>query len=200
VSTWKTLGRTAAAVIGFVGLAVVGGCGGAVPAPTAFNTYLDTGGKFVCDAPKGWEQTGGGKPESPNSWAKFTSGGAEIAVSSDLAGSLFGDIAKSSGADGGQGSEPPVARIHPMGERRMKEDYKNYKEREPKPFQSKGLGEGRRSTFTAEQTLGGKVFGYRATLLGGDRRIEIVTTCSASNWQTLKPAFEKIIASVRTSP
>jgi hypothetical protein len=62
------------------------------------------------------------------------------------------------------------------------------------------LGEGRRSTFTAEQTLGGKVFGYRATLLGGDRRIEIVTTCSASNWQTLKPAFEKVIASLRMNP
>jgi hypothetical protein len=181
-------------------LAATAGCGGAVPAPTAYATWLDKGGKFVCDYPKGWEADGGGKPDSPNSWAKFTAGAAEIKVDSDIAGSLLGDMAGAGRGGFGQNEEPPVARIHPMGIRSMKENYAKYEEREPKPFQTKGLGEGRRSTFTAEQTLGGKVYGYRATLLGGDRRITVVCSCPATNWQTLKPAFEKVVNSLRTSP
>jgi hypothetical protein len=180
-----------------VALVEISGCAGAVPAPTEFVAYSDTGGRFACDRPKDWESDGGGKPDSPNSWAKFTSGNAEIRVEADLAGSLFGDIAKSSGAAFGGEEEPPVAKIHPMGQRHMKEEYGTYEEREAKAFKSKGLGEGRRSTFIASQPMVGKIFGYRATLLSGDRRITVVCTCPATNWQTLKPAFEKVIASLR---
>ena len=178
-------------------LLAISGCGAAVPAPKAFVAYHSPSGRFSCDYPKGWQADGAGKPESPNAWAKFTMGHAEIRVEADLAGSLFGDMAKSSGSTFGVEEEPPVARIHPMGERQMKEDFTNYTEREPKPFQSKGIGEGRRSTFIADQTLGGKVYGYRATLLAHDRRITVVCTCPATNWKTLKPAFETVVASVR---
>jgi len=167
--------------------------------PTEYAAYGDTGGKFACDYPKGWQTEGGGKPDSPNSWAKFSSGNALINVTADFAGSLFGDMAKASGSAFGESAEPPVAKVHPMGERHMKEEFNDYKEREPKAFQSKGMGEGRRSTFIAKQTLGGKVYGYRATLLSGDRRITVVCTCNATSWQALKPSFERVISSVRTS-
>jgi len=123
-------------------------------------------------------------------------GGAEIRVEADFAGSLFGDIAKAGGGFGGN-SEPPVARVHPMGTKAMKDEFSNYQEKEAKGFQSKGMSEGRQSMFTADQTFGGKTFGYRATLLTGDRRITVITTCPADNWKTLKPAFEKVIASLR---
>ncbi|SIN86703.1 hypothetical protein SAMN05444166_1348 [Singulisphaera sp. GP187] len=186
------------ASIGVVfGLVVISGCGGAVPAPKTFVAFHSPSGRFSCDYPQGWETTSAGKPESPNAWAKFTSGHAEIRVEADLAGSLLGDMAKSTGSTFGVEEEPPVARIHPMGERQMKEDFTNYKEREPKSFQSKGIGEGRRSTFIADQTLGGKIYGYRATLLANDRRITVVCTCPATNWKTLKPAFETVVASIR---
>lgn len=193
------LRKRLAVMVGLVASLGLAGCGGNVPAPKAFKAHIDGGGKFVCDAPEGWEVSSGGKPDSPNSFAKFSSGSALISVNADFAGSLFGDIAR---ATGGQGpdAEPPVARVHPMGERSMKEDYSDYKEREAKPFQSKGLGEGRRSTFTASQAMGGKVYGYRATLLSGDRRITVVTTCPATNWAALKPAFERVINSLRMSP
>jgi hypothetical protein len=191
-------GRPAAAcLLAGLLLAALPGCGGTVPAPTDFATYTDTGGKFVCDYPKGWEASGGGKPDSPMSSAKFVSGAAEIRVEADFGGSLYGDMAKASGGTFGQPeAEPPVAKVHPMGVRHMKEEYSTYEEREPKPFQSKGFGEGRRSTFIASGGLGGKVYGYRATLLSGDRRITIICTCPATNWQTLKPAFERVITSV----
>jgi hypothetical protein len=45
--------------------------------------------------------------------------------------------------------------------------------------------------------MGGKVYGYRATFLGGDRRIEVICSCPSTNWKTLKPAFEKVIAGLR---
>lgn len=186
--------RRPASALAVVALLAAAGCNGNVPAPTAYN---DTGGRFTVDYPKGWQADGGGKPDSPNSWAKFTQGNAEIRVDADLAGSLFGDMAKASGGMFGNDAEPPVAKIHPMGVRHMKEEYGTYDEREPKPFQSKGLGEGRRSTFIASGQLGGKVYGYRATLLSGDRRITVLCSCPATNWQTLKPAFETVINSLR---
>jgi hypothetical protein len=190
-------GRLAATVCLSLAMLAFSGCGEAVPAPKEFVTYHSTDGRFDCDCPVGWETDGGGKPESPNCWAKFTKGSAEVDVNADLAGSLFGDIAKAGGAGLGGDAEPPVARVHPMGVRQMKEDYTNYQERDAVKFQSKGLGEGRRSIFIADQTLGGKIYGYRATLLSGDRRISVICKCPATNWKELKPAFERITASLR---
>jgi hypothetical protein len=173
------------------------GCGGSVPAPKAFAKYDSPDGRFACDYPQGWEKAGGGKADKPISWAKFTSGNAEIRVDADFAGSLFGDIAKAGSAMSGD-EEPPAAKVHPLGKRHMKEEFGDkYEEREPKPFQSKGFGEGRRSVFIAPSSFGGKTFGYRATLLSGERRLTVITMCPAANWQILKPAFEKVIASLR---
>src|SRR5262245_43950905 len=189
--------RSAAAIFALSGLLAIAGCGGSVPPPKQFVTYHSTDGRFDCDCPEGWETQGGGKPDSPNCWAKLTSGNAEIRVDADFAGSLFGDIAKAGAAMDGGDAEAPVARVHPLGVRAMKEEFSNYEEREPKAFQSKGFGEGRRSTFTAAGGLGGKTYGYRATLLAGDRRIVVICSCPATNWQALKPAFERVITSVR---
>src|SRR5262245_61326677 len=190
------LGRLAMATCVVTGLLVASGCGGAVPAPTAFKEYPSPSGRFACEYPEGWDVSGAGKPDSPNSWAKFKKGSAEIQVEADLAGSLLGDIAKSGGGMGND-AEPPVAKIHPMGKRQMQEDYSNYDERDAKVVQSQRLGEGRRSTFTATQSLGGKIYGYRATYLSGDRRITVICKSPATNWQALKPAFERVINSVR---
>jgi hypothetical protein len=175
----------------------ISGCGGVVPAPKSFVAYHSPDGKFSCDYPKGWAaEVGAGKPDAPYSYAKFTMGNAEIRVDADFAGSLFGDMAKASGAMSGD-DEAPSARVHPLGVRHMKEEFNNYKEKEAKAFRSKGMGEGRRSVFTADQMLGGKTYGYRATLLSGDRRITVLCTCPATNWNALKPAFERVIDSLR---
>ena len=162
-------------------VAGMAGCGGSVPAPIGFAQYNSPDGRFSCDYPKGWQAEGGGKADKPISWAKFTAGNAEIRVDADFAGSLFGDIAKSGNALSGS-DEAPSAKVHPLGMRNMKEEFSNYEEREPKSFQSKGLGEGRKSIFIGSGSLGGKTFGYRATLLSGERRITIITMCPAVNW------------------
>jgi hypothetical protein len=190
-------GRPTAAFYVLCGLLAIPGCGGTVPAPKAFVAYHSPDGKFSCDYPKGWETVvGAGKPDAPYSYARFTKGNAEIRVDADFAGSLFGDMAKA-GAAMSNNPEAPAARVHPLNIPHMKEEFNNYEEREPKAFQSSGMGEGRRSVFIASQTFGGKVFGYRATLLSGDRRITVICFCPAANWQALKPGFEKVIASLR---
>jgi hypothetical protein len=194
----SSLGRLAMAICVVSGALSAPGCGGSVPAPTAFKEYGSPSGRFACEYPEGWEATGAGKPDSPNSWAKFTKGSAEIQVEADLAGSLYADMARAGGGMTGENPEPPVAKIHPMALRQMKEDYSNYDEREAKTVQSKGLGEGRRSTFTATQSLGGKIYGYRATFISGDRRITVICKSPATNWQALKPAFERVIGSIRS--
>ena len=180
-----------------VALLSAAGCGGNVPAPTAYVPCLDPGGQFACDVPKGWEVEAGGRPDSPSSFAKITQGNAKISVITDLGGSLIGDMAKASGNMLGGEAQHPSFKVHEMGLRRMKQEYTNYQEREPIPVKSTGLGEGRRSTFIADGGLGGKIYGYRATFLGGDRRIEVICTCPATNWKALKPAFEKVILSLR---
>ena len=178
-------------------LSAVTGCGGSVPAPTAFVAYNSPDGRFACDYPKGWEVAGGGKADLPYASTRFTSGNAEIRVDTDFAGSLFGDIAKAGGAGAGGDAEAPVAKVHPLGQRHMKDEFGNYTEREATAFQSKGLGEGRKAIWIADGSLGGKTYGYRATLLTGDRRVTVLTFCPAPNWQALKPAFDKIILSLR---
>jgi hypothetical protein len=190
-------GRAVATACLFLAIPAFSGCGEALEAPKEFVTYHSTDGRFDCDCPKGWETDGGGKPESPNCWAKFTRGNAVVNVSADLAGSLWGDIAKAGGGMQGADAEPPVAKVHPMGVRQMKEEYGNYQERDAVKFDSKGLGEGRRSIFIADQGIGGKTYGFRATLLSGDRRISVVCSCPANNWNALKPAFQRITASLR---
>lgn len=174
---------------------VAPGCGGSVPAPKAFVPMGSNDGRFACEFPQGWETELGGNTDY--SWCKARSGSADIKVDADLAGSLMGDIARA-GGDDESGENAPVAVAHEHGKRKFEEDWEKYEERPPVTFMSAGLGEGRRSTFIASSALGGKVFGYRATLLGGDRRINVICKCPPSNWKALKPAFEKVVKSVRT--
>jgi hypothetical protein len=191
-------GRPIAILGALIGLVSLPGCAEKVPAPKSFASYTSKDGRFACDYPRGWKVDGGGNTDF--TWAKFTRGSAEIRIEGDLAGSLIGDIARSTGGMMGgdlSGEDAPVARAHDHGLRRLKGEDSGYEERAPKTFDS-GMGEGRRSVFITKQTLGGKIFGYRATLLGGDRRITVTCRCPATNWQVLKPAFEKVITSVKS--
>lgn len=164
------------------------GCAQEVPAPKQFKEYSSA--EFKCEYPADWETEGGGGTRSEYSMVKFTKGSAEIRAESDVAGSLMVEGAR----DDGHG-EPRVAKTHRLKTDRMDEEFTNYKEREPKPFQSKGLGEGRKAIFVADGGMGGKIYGYHATLLTNDKRLTIICQCPATNWKTLKPAFNRVIES-----
>jgi hypothetical protein len=51
--------------------------------------------------------------------------------------------------------------------------------------------------FTGDGGLfAGKVHGYRATNLGGERAFYVLCQCSERDWMMLKPAFERAMGSM----
>lgn len=176
-----------------IGLA---GCGQSVPAPSSYKEFSAKNGTFSCSAPSDWDVEGGDGTRTEYSMCTFTKGAASIRVEADLAGSLHADIAKSANARMGGEVESPVAAVHALKISSLKDEFTNYKEREAKPFQSKGLGEGRKAIFIADGGMVGKMYGYHATLLTGDKRLTILCQCPATNWKVLRPAFDKILLSM----
>lgn len=177
-------------------LSAVVGCGGGAPAvvPDSYGHFNSPGGTFACDQPEGWEiKKSTGKVE----WAKFNSGSAEIAVRTDVAGSLM------AGPSGGRGSEEnedptfaPVHALHVESMDKAAEDYSDYEEVQGPDEIDVPLGPARISEFTAATTFGTYLRGYRVTILAHDKRVKVRAVCTEDEWPDLKPVFDKVIESM----
>ena len=172
-----------------------------VPAPKSFAVFNATDGSFKCLYPSDWKKRGAGTGGIA-AIAEFKMSGANIKVASDLAGSLMGDIAKATGSMGGMGGEggapqkSPVEGLHASEKEDFEDDYPGYDEKPAVAFQS-GAGEGRITEFTSKGNfITGKLHGYRATILGGERRITVEAVCPEGDWSKLNPAFKRVIASI----
>jgi hypothetical protein len=188
---------TVAAAFFAVSMILQAGCNEPVPTPTSFHTYNHKSGVFQCDCPDDWTEEGGGKKAY---WAKFTRGGATIRLQTSESGSLLGDIAGSGGMVVGPDAAPvdlsPVAQVHEVNKAAFADDWSNFDEKTPVTVPTKRLGEARKSEFTASGSLGGKVHGYRATVLALNHCITIACTCPEAEWTKLQPAFDQVIASL----
>jgi hypothetical protein len=142
------------------GLASLAGCGGGnVPAPTAYKQYDNKDSEWNCEYPADWNVKGGGKK---NHYGTFTKGSAKIKVSTDLTGSLFGDMAAAAGA----GKNPleltekdaPVHKVHidPRNVKEMQDEFSDYKEIGDVIVYRCTLGDARKSEFTAAGGWGGR--------------------------------------------
>jgi hypothetical protein len=147
--------------------------------------------------PAGWEVETGSRPDNSYSWANITKGSAKILVSADVQGSLI------SGSDtAGQFEEgSPLAPVHRAHEHHLKavaSGYSDYKESDPTLFKGAGLGEGRIAVYNATESglLGGKLRGYRVTLLTNDRRITLLCECPPGEFEKFKPTFLAVCRSV----
>lgn len=183
-----------AAAIGTV--IVMSGCGGRAVVPVSYNSHKAEDGSFKIEYPAEWELESGGR--SGYTWAKFTSGSAEISIDANVVGSLMADIA-SRGRPSAVVYNPdedtaPVAVVHEK-EREGFEESAGVKEQKPSPVQT-GLIDARRSEFSGTKTFGGSIHGYRVTALSSTKRICVICQCPESEWEALKPAFDKVIASV----
>lgn len=183
-----------------IGLACVGlaGCGGGpVAAPASYAAHAHKDGGWACDYPEGWSAESGGKK---NSWGKFAKGSAQIKLATDLTGSLMGDMASLGQKDGPATLEDyPVHKIHVADEAEFAKEYSDYKEQAPAEFSCGIGGSSRKSEFTASGGFAGPVHGYRATMLGRDKRFRVTCVCSESDWEALKPAFDKVLESFRSA-
>ena len=193
-------------LIALAALIVAAGCGEPVKVPTSYAKWTPEGGTiFHIDYPEGWNADGGGK--TPIQWAEFKKSGCLIKCSTNISTSAVGDIAgtTSSLLDGDEGLSQqqkedlaPAAAAHkwPLNIDTVKEDYSGYKEeKQPIAFNS-GLGDARKSIFTAS-AMGRRVKGYRATFLARDYGIIVVCHCSEKDFEKMQPAFDKVLESVR---
>lgn len=185
-----------ALVLSTVVAVALAGCGGKAVVPSSYKSYNAKNGAFKIEYPDGWTAEGGGNAQYAS--AKFTSGKAQIEVYTGLSGSAMGDIAASqnrmSGAKDDDETLAPVAKVHQVEQAGFVEE-QGAKEQPPVALKT-GLGDTRKSEFTASGSFGGAMHGYRATALSRDFRIRIVCQCPEAEWAALKPAFDRIITSV----
>ena len=178
-----------------VALLTFGGCTGATVMPTTYTTYDAKDGSFQIECPAGWEVTTGGS--RGYAWAKFTSGNAEIAVDTNLTGSLMADIAKSGIAIVNMGEReaaPAVEKVHESEKEAFVQEW-GVTELPPVAVATH-LGDSRKSEFTGAGVIGGPFHGYRVTALSRDKRVRVICRCSESQWQAIQPAFDRMIASL----
>ncbi|HVK05017.1 MAG TPA: hypothetical protein VM490_16190, partial [Armatimonadaceae bacterium] len=194
---------------------------GPVAVPTKFATFAAADGSFLLEAPDGWAQKPMGKaaPEGQRDHVgadgiRMQSGDAHVEVTfSSVAGLvggqlLFGDEIVPESMVGARS-----APIHRSLNKALKSRYKNYQAKPVArvPFESRmaslaatkdqnGLEmDLRLSEFTADGNklgLGGKRHGYMAAIGGGDLIASVVCECKESDWPKLKPAFERVLASI----
>lgn len=186
--------RASHLILPAIAIAMSGCGGGQVPAPKSFAKFDAPDGTFSVEYPEGWEAKGGAPSGSGYSWAKFTKGNAQIKVDTGQAGSLLGDISKSTQTAHGHTPDPDeiVKEIHEFERDGFADDYSSFKEQLPVTVPTAGMGPAVCSIFFADS-----VMGVRATALGHNHRIRIVCTCPPSNWKILRPAFEKVVASLK---
>lgn len=177
-------------------LGLVGCSQAPVAAPTSYADFNHKEGTFACEYPEGWEETSGGK-RGPH-WATFKSGPATIRLNADLAGSLMGDAMGGRQGDADLPPEmQPVHRIHVDGKRAAEDEYSGYQEvGQPREIDV-SLGPARVSEFTATTTFGSGLHGYRATVLGHNRRVVAFCICPESDWKALQPAFDHVLSTLK---
>jgi hypothetical protein len=165
-----------------------------VAAPAQFSSYSPPEDQFQISLPQGgWKLDSGGKKNI--GWVSAAKGSATIKAYESLTGSLLGDIAGAAQGGRNVGDDLlPVSQVHNFKKLSVAEEYTQYKEEAAVTVDSR-FGKARRSVFTARDGLR-TVRGYRATALGPFTQITVLCTCAPSDWDTLEPAFAKVIASV----
>jgi hypothetical protein len=174
-------------VIGVVIVGIVIGVGalrGTQAQPvTDWTRHITAEQEFGFDFPKGWDSREQGIKDRRE--IRVTKFGASINVKENLTGSLIGDIANAANQGKQVDDErSPVAKVH---EQRKPEGAKE----EAAVTVTTKAGKARRSVYTS-----GSRKGYRATVLLHQTALDIFCECSQSDWETLRPAFERVIESV----
>ena len=165
---------------------------GAPPAQpvTQFVKFSTDGNEWGFEHPAGWKASCYGLPGKRE--AEIKGPAATITVKENIGGSLVGDVARA--FDRGEevpDEFSPVAKVHDM-RKPKKDDLPNYKE-EPAVTVMTKFGKARASVYTD-----GSRKGYRATILMNQTALDIFCDCRASDWDALKPAFERVISTMGT--
>ena len=174
-----------------------------VAAPTAYKTYTAIDNSFSCDQPAGWTMHETGATEGVLSTVTFEKAHVRVRVISDSIGSLMGDVttANNNAAESiplppGMPPPPPpppaVEKLHEMDKSQLADSLPGYQEGRMQTLATR-VGDSRLSEWTAD---GGKMHGYRVTMLGNQREFTVICLAPQRNWAILQPTFQRMIASV----
>ncbi len=165
---------------------ILSGCGSAPAEPvSSYEPFEATDKSVTGESPAGWEKEAG---DTGGTLARlnFTQGDAKIRIRADAGASFMADAMKN-------GPVPVIDAMHEKGIKQLDEFVSGAEAMPAKPMKS-SIGEARYSEFTAD---GGKTHGYRSTAIGPQRVVSVTATCPESDWETLKPAFDKVIGSLQ---
>lgn len=173
------------------------GCGGAAAViPTSYSSYNAKDGSFACDTPDGWEIKGGGKSGTPV-WAKFSSGSALIHFKASSTNRLANAALSGRSADANAiPNFAPVHLLHVDAIKQAEQEYEGYTEIAGPTVMNSKLGPARMSEFNYSTSFGTKMHGYRISIIGFDRGVNVYCTCPESDWKRLNPVFDKVLASI----
>ena len=164
---------------------ILSGCGKApAEAVASYEPFEASDKSFSGQGPAGWDKEASDLGGTVGK-VTFTKGDAAIRIVSDTASSFLADAIKI------PNGPPPVEAIHQKGLAKLEELFSNPEAGASQELTS-AVGPARFCEFTAD---GGKTRGYRSTALG-NRVIYVTASCPESDWETLKPAFSKVIGSI----
>lgn len=174
-----------------------------IAAPERFEKFEHPSGAFQCVYPTGWDARGAGKKDY--GWAKFESGNIQVSLAESLTGSILGDIAGTAVFGGGDNrdlsrdpreeQQAAVLGVHALKGSILAKERDGYEEGPPEFLQVK-MGNVALSAFREPGWFGNQLRGYRGTLLGGNRQIDIMCTCAEADWPILEPTFRRMIESL----
>ena len=199
---WMGLGLAIAAVIGIVSFLLMPKHG---TTPTTWTTFTASDKSFSCAAPGGWETTTSDKAQQmvgkdqTTGGVQFRSGSASIEITTDTVATLMSYILVHGNGDTDALTGAKAGSLHKQWKIATSAIHKGYQETTVAPI-DQNMGDARLSEWTANGNvfgLGGRVHGYRASLVGGNLTAVVVCQCLDSDWPALKPAFRHVIASVK---
>lgn len=166
-----------------------------ITAPTAYKAYAAIDNTFSCDGPVGWKMHETGATSGSISTVSYELGAARVKVVSDAAGSLLSESFNAANANLPPEQQiPAVQKLHEQDEKQLEDSLTDYAEQPAQKIQT-SFGESRLSEWTATGSAGA-LHGYRATMLGREREITVISFAPMGDWPVLQPAFQRIIHSV----
>ena len=127
----------------------------------------------------------------------FEQNSAKIDITTDNYATLVAYDVMTNNADPQSLTGSKAGVLHKQWRAKTAAEHKGYAETKVADFESP-MGDARLSEWTARGNalgFGGAMHGYRASLAGGGKTAEVVCQCLESDWPTLKPAFQRVLAS-----
>ena len=128
----------------------------------------------------------------------FEQNSAKINITTDNYATLVAYDVMNNNADPQSLTGSKAGVLHKQWRAKTAAEHKGYAETKIADFGGQ-MGDARLSEWTARGNalgFGGAMHGYRASLAGGGKTVEVVCQCLDSDWPVLKPAFQRVLISI----